>query len=39
MYRRTNKYQKRFTESYTNSSKKEHGLKNTEDVRPVQVIQ
>jgi hypothetical protein len=38
VYKRTNKYQKEVSESYTNRSKKEHGLENTEDVRPVQVI-
>jgi hypothetical protein len=38
MYRRTNKHQKKLTESYTNRSKNEQRLENTEDVRPVQVI-
>jgi hypothetical protein len=38
MYRRTNKYRKKVTGSYTNRSKKEQLLEYTEDVRPVQVI-
>jgi hypothetical protein len=38
MYRRTNKHQKKVTKSYTNRSKKEHSIENTEDVKPVQVI-
>jgi hypothetical protein len=29
---------KKFTDSYTNRSKQEHRIENTEDVRPVQVI-